>query len=171
MAQGYLHSFTIAPAGQGTTATELSFKNITYDERPTTINIAQRLRPDGSVNPGFNEELGDLLQLNWTVEELLDSAVVGAIAGATNPANPGTTNLSNLAAYAAGITYRTPFWQIFYNGVQIYSGTGFFIEDTSGRASIPGDATFRMSFKSLMSGFSRFGVALVPGAGQGNTHT
>ena len=140
MAQGYLHSVTF-------NGTEISFKSITYAERPTSINIAQRRASDGSVNQGFNMNQGDLRQLVWTCEELID-----------DDDNEG--NLSLLGDFDAGDTFTDQQWEILYNGVVIYSGTGFYVADIDGRASIPGEGAFRITFESIDTGFQKFGEDL-----------
>lgn len=141
MAQGVFYSLTID-------GVELAFKTITYDERPTTINLAQRLLPDGSPNTGFNRNAGDLRQLFATCEELIDD-------------DPDSGNLTDLANYDAGTTYDDSAYALAYGGVVIYSGIGLLVTEISGRGSIPGDGTFRISFEST-GAYQKFGEDLDP---------
>ncbi len=121
MSQGYKWTLTLNGQSQ-------DYKNITIDESSTTIDRTTKLMRDGTTeNTGYSMRDGDIGTLQITPEYLFTE-----------------NSQDSFQAFAAGVRYDDD-WSIEYDGVELYSGTSFYVERLASSGNIPGEAKFTIT--------------------------
>lgn len=104
-----------------------SWANITFRDSNPGVEASARLLPNGDDNTGFSDREYDLSTATITLVEP---------AHASDDARGDIS--TQVFGYIAGSRLPNSVWQIAYDEITIYSGTGIYISENAFEGSIPG---------------------------------